>query len=230
MSKQFTDPITLLWTTDLDFKTRVKKARKKVGLDSNNLPDYFGFELIYNANWDDNKKALFFDEVIRLFGEYRLYGWKNELKYFVATGKILPFKEKPISDPIITESEDGLNVTFKITKPIEKTNLVDWIKINWEKKKGFYKKIKNYFQNPDFLNESKIDTKRIKRILELRDKDKLPFSQIADRIKIEFNVNDPNGKVNETSIKQIYHSYTKYAKKIKTRIIRLPELNNLLKK
>lgn len=87
-------------------------------------------------------------------------------------------------------------VLIDITKRTSKNELFKYINNNWKnitKLMDYLPEVKHFYISP-----------RDMRIVELRDNQKLKYSEIAEQIIKEFSIDDINGSVNEDSIKTSY--------------------------
>jgi len=214
MQKQKVDPIHLLWTTHEKFQRQVGKFRTKYNF--NPCVGLMEFEVIRNIGWNEEKRNDFLRNIFELVFEYKLYGWEEELQYFIGTGDFPP--QPYITPPNILKSKEGIQIAFTIKRPITKTQLKEWLEDNWLNGVKLNKITRQYFIAPQPAQEKHVkDFTIIQRIIELRDKEHEEFHDIADKIVKEFQINDSKGKINENSVKDLYHKYKNYVKSLKKR-------------
>jgi len=87
-------------------------------------------------------------------------------------------------------------VLIDMSKKVSKNELIKYIDSHWDKITkllDFLPEVKHFYISP-----------RDMRIVELRDNQKLKYSQIAELIIKEFSIDDISGSVNEDSIKTSY--------------------------
>lgn len=225
MQKKSIDPISLLWATNGRFKSEINKIRKSVKIDPDNLIGFVEYQIkLGDMGWSQDEKQEFWEAIHELIFKYKLYGWLEELGQFIATGTVPKLEE--ISEPSMIKSENGLNISFSIRRPINITNLHNWVERNWLKGAKICEKIEASFPPPSFAPRKPLKNFEIvKEIIFLRDKKKLPFAQISEEIVTKFKLDNADDLTNPLSVKKIYYDYKKYPTVLKKRNVRMPKLN-----
>jgi len=153
-----------------------------------------------SVNWDDNKEDKKINDIAvkgskEIFRKFHIEPqWRYLIKDLVLLGYFAP------GDDIYYFNygwyEDKGKFTLELYHPVTKNQIHKFIDNEW----------KYLSKGIDKLPEvNKISlTERNYRILELRDEQKMKFSDIADKIENEFNIDNKDASINEDSIKVAY--------------------------
>ncbi len=180
----------LIWSLERDsiFEKEVVKIRKQIKL----------------GQLDDNDIQ---ESVILLLENYKLpLSWLPAVKQYIINNNLNVFDETEINlNPsgytadIIkgNESPTGKNrkINITITGNVSKTRLKKWIDQNWEDI-NFWQLTLNL---PSSVHRKWRQTNLVKRIIKLKDVNKMTFSQITDRL----------GMMSEDRVKHLYKRYKK---------------------
>lgn len=225
--------IELLYACNADFQKQVNQLRDQLeikighsGLVS--IEDILAFDskVISSRTFGEEYSSKIGD----LAEKYNLTDYLTDLIIFVESGSIF-YSEKAfinerllyrgrIRRPTFKKREypgyssktqlpnTGIVVSFMVRRPIDKNDLKYWLEDNLEE---ILVTVNDHFKG---IRKSAIkvrNARRVLRIIELKDKHKYTFAQIADTITNE-NPEDPDvveGRVNEVSVRQTYNRYKK---------------------
>jgi hypothetical protein len=142
--------------------------------------------------------------------------WWKTLEFFIAAGYGFPPEEYVSIETYpkgnTYKDSDGIThyelapekVAIFIKEPISKAAFIKQVEENWERIKELFNEI------PENVNPTL--TERDFFIIKLKDEDRLPYKEIADRVVSEFSVDDEDGRINAESMKTAYHSAKKRIK------------------
>lgn len=194
------------------FEKEIAKSRKSIGIPESGL-DWKEYRDKYHIRnlkkLSGKERRLHIDllmktarEMMRIQGVLNLsYHITHQLKYFIY-GNFVYFGHPQITygySPMTEErfEEDYLyNVSIHIHNGITKHELIKYIENNWQ---NIGNLVQNLTPKPNYFI-----SKRDQRIVVLRDKNKLSFKKITDKIIEEFKIDNLEGKINEDAVKTAY--------------------------
>jgi len=192
-----------------EFEKIIISARKKAGLPENGISwqkytNTFFPGKLRKLSGNKRKKAIdliskALREVTFLRGMDFNYHISQQLHHLIY-GNFVYFEFPPIFWYYHRDTEDDGDeyyyyLSIRVNNKVTKNELINYIEDNWKDiSKSMHLPPKNKF----FISA------RDQRIIELRDKGKLTFNQIADKIISDLKINDPRAKINEDSVKTAY--------------------------
>lgn len=197
---------------NVEFEQAILNARKRLGLPKEGM-DWKTYDNRHNPNLTsikltEKEQELELEQFLKSVKEvteirkrFNLdYSVNEQLPHLIYGNFVYP-QDPPIMWGINAVSEDNDDeyynyIAIMINNPVTKNELITYIENNWED-------IKRSTHNLPPKPSAYISL-RDRRIIELRDKEKMPFKDIADKIMKEFEIDDFDGKVNEDSVKTAY--------------------------
>ncbi len=195
-----------------EFEKEIIKARRNIGIPEEGI-DWKEYRDSYNPtnakklNEKERKNRLdlfmkVVKEMMRIRGVLDLdYFVTNQLRHLIYGNFVYPeypyiaYGYTPVSEG--NELGEYLDDVFiRVHSQVSKNELLAYIENRWE---DIGNLIHNLPPKPDYYI-----SERDRRIAILRDKDKLSFSEITNRIVEEFKIDDSEGKVNEDAVKTAY--------------------------
>jgi len=192
-----------------EFEKIITSARKRVGLPENGISwqeytsKYFVGKL-RKLIGEERKKAI--DLLCKVVKEITTIGGMN-LNYHVSKqlphliyGNFVYFEFPPIFWYCHGNTEDYggdyyYHLSIRINNKVTKNELINYIEDNWKNiSRSMHLPPKNKF----FISS------RDQKIIELKDKKRLTFNQIADQIISDLRLTNSDGKINEDSVKTAY--------------------------
>lgn len=188
------------------FKKEVKLARVKLVIPEEGMDfsDYYNqdFEMLCNTN-SETKVRKYKKWLGRIQEEKKRIYKKLQLPE-VVRGNIPSIIIANFVGPTIDKIEIGgenhnhiTHLTLTIKARVTKNELIRFIEAQWPTIAKYH--LPYLPDRPSFYISP-----RDLRIVDLRDEQKLSFRRIAEEIVKEFNIDDPEGKINEDSIKTAY--------------------------
>lgn len=193
------------------FETAVTKARKKLKIPENGMhwTEYENLEFDAYTNPKtkaDTKKfeqwlAKVTKQANKIKKQFKLHeDLIKQLPNIIICGSIFPvgasITDEPITSPIHSDSNPnayGIIIKGKVSKAAVKKYIDD----RWNFMKDYINDLPS--QPKAYISQ------RDERIMELKDKGKLTFKDIADKIAFEFKIDNADGKINEDSVKIAYN-------------------------
>lgn len=230
--------IELLYLCDDDFKSDIKKIRKKFSIKTEkdekeevvSVEDILDFDnkLICDLNFRD----IYFLAIDKLAEEHEIGGLDEDLQIFVESGEThYTFGKHGIRRPRIfskprVELKDvfgldakhavsliGVNVSFSVKKYVLMTDLNKWFKLHAE---DIVLQCNDHLADFRVGITKKTKAERIVRLIQLREnRPELTWVEIAEIIRKD-NPDDPdsvNDVINEKSCLMMYQRYKKRFKK-----------------
>jgi len=192
-----------------EFEKTIISARKKAGLPEKGISwqkytsTFFSYK-VHKLPGNKRKKAIdlmsrAMREVFFLRGKDFNYHISKQLHHLIY-GNFVHFEFPPIfwyyhRDHNDDGGEYYYYLSIRVHNKIAKNELINYIENNWKDiSRSMHLPPKNKF----FISP------RDNRIIELRDKKKLTFNQIADQIISDQNLTNSDGKINQDSVKTAY--------------------------
>lgn len=196
-----------------EFQKEILLARKNAGLLKDGIPwklyyyDYYLKSLSVYSEIESEKYRNFFSKVnkeatrikekIKNLEEFVA----NQLNYLIIGSFVFPggfpitHESYPLDKDVGGEGSYK-NILIRIHNKVVKNELLTYIEDNW----WGINSLMNYLPVKPNYSISERDL----RIVELRDKEKLPYKAITSQIVQEFKINNSESKINEDSVKTAY--------------------------
>lgn len=185
------------------FKKEVKLARVKLAIPEEGMDfyDYYNqdFEMLCNTS-SETKVSEYKKWLGRIQEEGKRIYKKLHLPEVVKTNIpsiIIANFVGPTIDKIEIGGENLSYLTLTIKAKVTRNELIRFIEAQWPTIAKYH--LPYLPDRPSFYISP-----RDLRIVDLRDEQKLSFRRITEEIVKEFNIDDPEGKLNEDSIKTAY--------------------------
>lgn len=195
-----------------EFEQAILDARKRLGLPREGM-DWKTYDKRHNPNLTSIKlpekeqaqELELFLKVVKEVTEIRKrfnldYSVDEQLPHLIYGNFVYP-QDPPIMWGINAVSEDNDDeyynyIAIMINNPVTKNELITYIENNWEDIK--------YSMHNLPPKPSAYVSPRDRRIIELRDKEKMTFRKIADKLIEELKIDDFEGRINEDTVKTAY--------------------------
>lgn len=196
-----------------EFEKEVLKARKILNIpekgytaeyyvNKNDLTDFKSGKELLRRSREITKFSLDVREVSkRIIKKLQPPNYiRSQMEVLICGNFVAPTYQKISIIPKHRYIEDGktyfITIAIEIYSKLSKNEFVRYINENWK----FIEKEMAYLKPDNTVYVSNRDL----RIIELRDKEKLKYKNIADRIESEFGNNDFSARINEDSVKTAY--------------------------
>lgn len=205
---------------DQNFEKLVLALREKLKISQQGLNEQNWIQDFNNRflNWDsgENKKEKFkilSNGVKEILNSYLLpLWWTYPLQIFVV------YNVLPVDDNLIELEPMGASaIKIRFREEVSQTEFIEWIKRHWQVFKWAFPESRKTWRPKIKLNMISM----YERIIELKNKQGYHFSDIAGDLEKElqekFGENyDSEAKINEESVKRMYHRYKDYLQKFKS--------------